>query len=865
MATGNNIEPTLESVAALLGLSVDELSTTLNAEYRIIKSDVMELRRHPQQPAEFIKFALEKIAGIASDKRYEKYVEVLKRIIHRDEPRKLYFFNNDLEAISRILFFIDHEGQTEVALDNLDLHSLPFLLRRTRNLQTLNISKNKIHNLSIISTLRDLRVLIADDNLITDIGPLKAAQNLQLISLNNNFVKTNFPVFKELPLLKEVQLAGNRINNDQVKLILESQFIQKISLENNPIDAPKKYLTDIASLRSFFNIDISVQANDPATETVQSQAPIEEKVEHLKVHPDDNYTPFDANSNDLPPVAPAAEQPKDEVYPSYAIRKVILKGNPDKVLLDIEKLSGIFYDLIANSDNNGEHFFGLFGRWGRGKTFFWNYIKANKLNQNYIPIEFHAWKYQDTPGVWAYLYNELNTIYYTRGKNGKKINPVVRFVRLLKLNWLRGKIIKPVLLFTSTAMASVLLYIFLINKIDFLKRTEISIIAGFGYFSFTLYSLLSYLQKNFKDDAKKIVFEATANVSFKTQLGMQYEIQHELKCLLKAWIPEKVKNYNRVFLFIDDIDRCSEDKIIQIVDYIRVLLHDKEIQDRITVLAAIDERILLHAIQHKYKQFIENKDNDATYKELCREYMDKLFLAGLKLGPLTEYEKRQIVEGFTGADTSSSQPETQRAANGIDSHKVAEIISQANATGKSDAEASLENNSQDALTNVLAGTVPPFLNTPKTINPVEVKTAAIPVTPTPIASTAQIQFPYEKWEQEFIKDILARNTESTPRSIRVYTYRYLLGKQLVEKALTEGKTSYTQWYNTKEAKQCFAIKLLHYGFKSDTDRLLIDYKSFITDYDETRAVKESIYGYEISLNQELGSIMFQVLTMIIAY
>src|SRR5690606_15543594 len=128
-----------------------------------------------------------------------------------------------------------------------------------------------------------------------------------------------------------------------------------------------------------------------------------------------------------------------------------------------------------------------------------------------------------------------------------------------------------------------------------------------------------YLNKAYKADAKKIISQATTNVSFKTQLGLQHEIQQELIYLLKAWIPVVNETSRRIFLFIDDVDRCSEDKIIQIVDYIRVLLHDRDIQDRVTVLAAIDERILLHAIQKKYKNFIEDKDNDATYKELCRE------------------------------------------------------------------------------------------------------------------------------------------------------------------------------------------------------------------------------------------------------
>jgi hypothetical protein len=486
--------------------------------------------------------------------------------------------------------------------------------------------------------------------------------------------------------------------------------------------------------------------------------------------------------------------------PSFAsspVHDISLRGNPDKVLLDIEKLAPIFYNLISNSDKNGEHFFGLFGRWGRGKTFFWKYILQNNLSrEKYIPIEFHAWKYQDTPGVWAYLYNTLNDAYMGEKPKWWQFGKLMTWLgKLIKLNDQRGKLLTVV---GSLLAIGVAIVGYFYNQ-HVRGEDAVSKVLRVGI-PVSVFTLALYVAKTFKTDARKIITSMTSNINFNSHLGFQHEIQQELKYLLKAWIPEKQKFKKRIFLFIDDIDRCSDDKIIQIVDYIRVLLHCQDIQDRVTVLAAIDERVLLHAIQEKYSHFVENKENDATYKELCREYMDKLFLAGLKLGPLTEFEKRQIVEGFTDADTSNDVvwPEYEPE------------------------------------------------------NPVQPKIQTK-------------QFHYEKWEQEFIKDILARNSDSTPRSIRVYTYRYLLGKQLVEKALRDGKPSFSQWYNSKEAKQCFALKLLHYGFKSDTDHLVVDYMNFIEGYDENQVVKERIYGYEIALNQELGSIMYQALTMIIAY
>jgi Leucine-rich repeat (LRR) protein len=918
MATNTNTAPSLDKIASLLGIGSNELDSLLYEEFKVISADPIESIRHPSDPKEFIQYALEQIDQLAAD---PKYLPVLKKIIHRDEPRKFYFYPNELEAISRILLAIENNVYYQIDLDELDLYTLPTLLGRLPRLQRLKICNNKLLDISIVADLPDLQELIANDNQVNDINFLGSNTKLRVLCLNRNNIKSTYEVLKTLPALRELELAGNRINDILVRPILENPYLEKVVLSDNPINAPLNILNDIEGLRAYFDIVFmanagrgetisknSITQNGPmqrktkrntksiasepnAPNEVQAQSAAEnnpgerntgintpEPAQEQTVAAESSTAEPGTASKDDHPASETEQASEAKQYISNPIRNILLRGNPRDNLLDIEKLSSIFYNLIANSDNNGEHFFGLFGRWGRGKTFFWKYILDHRLDpKKYIPIEFHAWKYQDTPGIWAYLYNTLNEAYLgDKPKWYQLVKWIKYYKKILILNGQRGKLPILVGFLVSLGVAVGVYYYNYYFKGDKTVQTVLRI-----GIPISAISMLVYITKTFKTDARKIILSLTSSVNFNSQLGFQHEIQQELKYLLKAWIPDqKLKKkkdgeqekaeeekvaQKRIFLFIDDIDRCSEDKIIQIVDYIRVLLHCPAIQDRVTVLAAIDERILLHAIQDKYKDFIANKDNDATYKELCREYMDKLFLAGLKLGPLTVFEKRQIVEGFTRDDTAKEDETTQSATNGIKSSKVGEIISH---TGKK--ESVIERQKPTPETGDVKVAIPE-VGLPKSeqagndIPQAQTEETVIPVKPIQIASTARKEYPYEKWEQEFIKDILARNTESTPRSIRVYTYRYLLGKQLVEKALIEGKIAWSQWYNTKEAKQCFAIKLLHYGFKSDTEHLLSDYQKFISEYDENKSFNENVYGYNISLNQELGSIMFQVLTMIIAY
>ena len=80
-------------------------------------------------------------------------------------------------------------------------------------------------------------------------------------------------------------------------------------------------------------------------------------------------------------------------------------------------------DKVANSDMENPCILGIFAPWGRGKTYFFNRIKKilkDRISNNsnsikYTIVEFNAWKYQETPALWAYLYKTI----YINGTNWK--------------------------------------------------------------------------------------------------------------------------------------------------------------------------------------------------------------------------------------------------------------------------------------------------------------------------------------------------------------------------------------------------------------------------------------------------------------
>lgn len=279
-------------------------------------------------------------------------------------------------------------------------------------------------------------------------------------------------------------------------------------------------------------------------------------------------------------------------------------------------------DKIAVSELEHIRMLGIFGPWGRGKTYFYNRLK-NKLSSreksvSYKTVEFNAWKYQDTPSLWAYLYE---TLYHSMSiwqklwlfiKSLFTLKDLIICFIVFSLFWLLYGVIEP--------------------TVDLERVTRIINAVKIPAIIISSLSLLLYKLIENPISAIKIIRKYVARKSYSDVLGLQNEIEKDLECLIKTM----VTNEDKILLFVDDIDRCSIEKMIKVIESLRIILENKEIQQRVIVLCSVDSNKLIkgYCCQHK-----ELYRNETELVEIAREQLDKLFVFSIGLPPLdnTQY------------------------------------------------------------------------------------------------------------------------------------------------------------------------------------------------------------------------------------
>ena len=430
--------------------------------------------------------------------------------------------------------------------------------------------------------------------------------------------------------------------------------------------------------------------------------------------------------------------------------------------LGVDSVSDLLAEISPELIKDSGMMVGIFGHWGRGKTFLANKIisKIKSINSNWYSVNFSAWKYQNTESSWSYLHdNILSELERDKSLRGRAKN----FANRVRANGYKKGMFG--LCLNIILIIALAYWVFFVNKVDLILAVASVITTATIIFFVKTFIFFNSSSGYFK----KIKKDYFGKNHFRSNLGIQAEIEESLVAMLKSWIPEHSKS--KLVLFVDDIDRCDVKNVLDVIDGLRLILDNPEIYKRVIIISAIDERILQHAIRIKYQG-----DNKLSLSEIYAEYLQKIFIIGIKLEQLCEEESKEFFErllpdykdcysifSFTEFEAKGSTPEltetsNEYALNPEGPTNNSEQLSSTNSTSTQDSENLAEDESEKEITEI------------------------------------------SKSEHDQLMKSIVNLKERTPRSIKIFYYKYLISKKLLIESLRE-KQLLNKWNESKHEEQ----------------------------------------------------------------
>lgn len=300
-------------------------------------------------------------------------------------------------------------------------------------------------------------------------------------------------------------------------------------------------------------------------------------------------------------------------------------------------------DEISKTANENICMLGIFGSWGRGKSYFFKKVKDYIQERSSSPIkykivEFNAWKYQETPALWAYLYE---TIYAEGSSLWQKLKLFWKKIEWRNMGWY---IFMLLLLYVIYQILNWFQDDAIKNYVKvFMQKWRIPMIWGSLAFA-VLYEFI-----NNPAGAFSYMKRYTRRVSYKNLMGIQNEIESMLESLLCVIVDNP--RTEKLLLYIDDIDRCPTDKMLSIMDSFRTVLENPKIRERLVIVCSVDAEKLKRGYESQYKNVYTNETLCAQY---AREQLDKLFISGLGLARLDIGQKRLFIRRLAGVSQNNA-------------------------------------------------------------------------------------------------------------------------------------------------------------------------------------------------------------------
>jgi len=241
--------------------------------------------------------------------------------------------------------------------------------------------------------------------------------------------------------------------------------------------------------------------------------------------------------------------------------------------------------VISNEKTETPFVIGLFGKWGSGKSTLLSLIDKQLAKLNYPTVWFNPWIYQNEDNLLVPLLHDLHECLH-------EFKPDKSFVEAAK----------KILTITAKISGSILL--------KTVSKGELS---------------LEDIEQKL-DDYQKGHALAVSTIR---------NLRNELQSFVNELTDDGTKG--QLVLYVDDLDRCSPEKMISMLESIKLFLDLKHT----IIILALDKEVTQKGINGFYKN---QGYSHMEVEQLITDYMEKMIQLPVFLNPLHEQQIQEFIE-----------------------------------------------------------------------------------------------------------------------------------------------------------------------------------------------------------------------------
>jgi hypothetical protein len=332
-------------------------------------------------------------------------------------------------------------------------------------------------------------------------------------------------------------------------------------------------------------------------------------------------------------------------------------------LLGFDPYADALADIILKDETKPPLVIGVYGPWGSGKSTFMNIVRGKLAERSggrrsrslagwrpwrpraaptpeVIPVGYDAWAYADAPKLWAGLVADVARHLDAKlGWYGRTVFLFRRHLRQLVVALLLGLIPVALLLLAASTrylgdtvqdlglqakvLGLVVTTVLALLPAGIAQRQPVS--AGVASLAAQFDSApASGVINGIQDELNHALTTATLSIGSGKDDGRG----------LPSIIDRAKRNELKIVVFIDELDRCPLDRIVDILESIKLFLAE----ELFIVLLAVDTRVAAEAIRLHYK--------DGGQPDLPREYLEKIVQLPLRVPTADRDELANYLRAF---------------------------------------------------------------------------------------------------------------------------------------------------------------------------------------------------------------------------